>query len=123
MCLLNLVTVLINIREMSKLLLEIGFVAKLYKGLEGIRAELGELTGNFVTRLLSPFYHATIGILQELNIHFQYLKKTGKAAPKISVKTVLSRESINEQLIPLDSLKKFKFKLDWPYSVQRENPH
>lgn len=76
---------------MSKLLLENGFVAKLYKGLDGIRAELGELTGNYVTRLLSPFYHGPIGILQELNIHFQYLKKIGKAVPKISIKTVLSR--------------------------------
>jgi hypothetical protein len=79
------------------------------------------LPGNFVTRLVTPFYLAPLAILQELNISFHYNKKMNKNSTKITICTVLNRESINAQLIPQDALKRYKFKLDWPFHIRRDN--
>jgi hypothetical protein len=138
LCLLNLVTVLTNIREMAKLFLENGFIAKLYTQFEAVKTALTQawtatdhnpplshapppIPGNYITRLVTPFYLSPLGILQELNISFHYNKKLNKNAPKISISTVLNRDSINAQLIPSDALKRYRFKLDWPFHIRRDN--
>ncbi len=125
--LLNTLSVLANLREMAKLLLECNFVSKLYseyvlvvsKYAEGKKVFL--MPGLYLTRLYIPFFLQPLSILQELNIAFHHNKKLTRAQTRSPLNALLLNEdAINAQLIPVDVLKKSKFKQEW--SLGRDPP-
>lgn len=116
-------TVLLNNREMSKLLIESNFIGKLYSEYSAIMTKYSEKTnritlpGVYLTKIYIPFILEPLALLQELNIAFHHNKKLNKNQPRgLEYSLVmLSEDAINGQLIPADVLKKNKFKGDWPY--------
>ena len=85
---LNLMTVLINNREMSRLLIESQFISKMHNEYKIImddyseNSEKDQLKGIYLTKMYIPFWLEPISLLQEINIAFHHNKKLSKIQGK-----------------------------------------
>ena len=85
-------------------------------------SEKDSLKGIYLTKMYIPFWLEPISLLQEINIAFHHNKKLSKIQGKSLLNSLimLSDESINNQLIPADVLKKSKFRSDWPFGTKKK---